>query len=67
MRKRIYDFYVTSPGFNGAGKGFAIGFDSLKAAHVFRDFFMFGFGRVIFDWQMEKHYPDWYYTHIKGA
>ena len=67
MRKRIYDFYVISPRFNGAGKGFAIGFDSIKAAQFFSAYFLLGFGRVIYDWQMEKQFPDWYYTHVKGA
>lgn len=67
MRQRIYDFYVISARFNGRGRGFAIGFDSEKAAHVFADFFLFGWGEVKADWQMERDFPTWFHNHVAGA
>ena len=67
MRKRIYNYYVTSHRFNGADRGFAIGFDSEKAAHIFADVVLFGWADVLADWQHEKRYPEYYHSHVAGA
>lgn len=64
MRKRIYDYYVVSARFNGRGRGFAIGFDSEKAAHIFADVILFGWGQVLADWQVERDYPTWYHSRV---
>lgn len=67
MRQRIYNYYVTSHRFNGGGRGFAIGFDSEKVAHVFADYVLFGWGTVKADWQIERDFPDWFHRHVEGA
>lgn len=67
MNKRIYNYYVTSHRFNGAGRGFAIGFDSEKAAHIFADIILFGWADVLADWQLEREFPDWFHRHVEGA
>lgn len=67
MRQRIYNFYVTSHRFNGGGRGFAIGFDSEKAAYVFAEIVLFGWGCVKADWQMEREFPAWYHSRVTGA
>ena len=67
MRNRIYNYYVISARFNGLGRGFAIGFDDERAAHIFCDYFLFGWGQVLADWQLEKRFPEWYHTHVEGA
>jgi len=64
MRQRIYNFYVLSPRFDGEGRGFAIGFDDVKAAHVFADYFMLGFGKVVDDYYLESNFPKYYYDHV---
>lgn len=64
MKNRIYNFYVTSHRFNGAGRGFAIGFDDERAAHIFADYVLFGWASVLADWQVEKKFPTWFHGHV---
>lgn len=47
MKKSVYNYYVTSANFNGRGRGFAVGFDSSKAAYTFATFILFGFAEVM--------------------
>lgn len=67
MRQRIYNFYVLSHRFDGHGRGFAVGFDSEKAAHVFANYCLFGWAYVQADWQVERNFPEWYQSRVTGA
>lgn len=58
MKNRDYNYYVTSANFNSRGRGFAIGFDSQKAAYVFATFCLFGFAEVLPWWEFEQRYPN---------
>lgn len=51
MKKKIFNYYVTSANFNGRGRGFYIGFDDRKAAYVFATFCLFGFADVL-PWEL---------------
>lgn len=64
MKHRIYNYYVLSSRFDGEGRGFAVGFDSEKAAYVFANYFLLGFCRVVPDWLVERDYPRWFYGHV---
>lgn len=58
MKTRTYNYFVTSARFNGRGRGFAVGFDSEKAAYIFATFFLFGFAEVIPWNEFENRYPN---------
>lgn len=58
MKKRTFNYYVTSANFNGRGRGFAVGFDSEKAAYIFATFFLFGFAEVMYWNEFENRYPN---------
>lgn len=58
MKHRIHNYYVTSYRYNGRGRGFAVGFDSEKAAYVFATFVLFGFAEVMTWNDFENRYPD---------
>ena len=58
MKTRAYNYYVTSANFNGRGRGFAIGFDSRKAAYVFASFVLFGFAEVLTWYEFENRFPN---------
>lgn len=60
MKKRTYNYYVTSFRFNGRGHGFAIGFDSERAAWIFAAWILFGFAEVLPWWEFENRFPDYY-------
>lgn len=60
MNNRAYNYYVTSANFNGRGRGFAVGFDSRKAAYVFASFFLLGFAEVISWYEFEQRFPDYF-------
>ena len=58
MKKSVYNYYVTSANFNGRGRGFAVGFDSRKAAYVFAEIVLFGFAEVV-PWDVfQNRFPD---------
>lgn len=59
MSKRTYNYYVTSYRFNSRGRGFAVGFDSRRAAYAFATFFLFGFAEVLEWWEFENRFPDY--------
>lgn len=58
MKNRIYNYYVCSARFNGRGSGFAVGFDSRKAAYVFASIVLFGFAEVLTWDEFENRYPS---------
>ena len=58
MKNRTYNYYVTSANFNGRGRGFAIGFNSRRAAYYFASFVLFGFAEVLPWWEFENRYPS---------
>lgn len=58
MKKRDYNYYVTSARFNGRGRGFAVGFDSRKAAYTFAMIILFGFAEVVSWHEFENRYPN---------
>lgn len=58
MIRRTFNYYVTSANFNGRGRGFAVGFDSRKAANTFATFVLFGFAEVLPWWEFENRYPN---------
>ena len=53
-------YVVISARFDGHGHGFAVGFDSRKAADYFATFCLFGFAEVLEWWQFENRYPDYF-------
>lgn len=67
MKNRIYNYYVCSHHFNGLGRGFALGFDDERAAHIFANYVLFGWASVLADWELEKFFPSYYHQHIAGA
>lgn len=56
MKTRDYNFYVTSANYNGRGRGFAVGFNSRRAAYYFATFCLFGFAEVLPWWEYENRY-----------
>lgn len=56
MKTRTYNYYVTSANFNGRGRGFAVGFDSRRAAYAFATYVLFGFADVLPWWEFENRY-----------
>lgn len=54
--KRDYNYYVTTANYNGRGRGFAVGFDSRKAAYTFAAFVLFGFAEVLEWWEFANRY-----------
>ena len=58
MKKRTYNYYVCSARFNGRGSGFAVGFDSRRAAYAFASYCLFGFAEVLPWWEFENRYPN---------
>ena len=63
MKKRIHNFYVISPRFDGHGRGFAWGFDDEFLAYFVATRLLLGFANVLDDYQIERYYPE-YYQHI---
>ena len=59
MKKKDYNYYVTSFRFNGRGLGFVVGFDSERAAWAFATWFLFGFAEVLPCWEFENRYPNY--------
>ena len=59
MKKSVYNYYVTSANFNGRGRGFAVGFDSRKAAYVFASIILFGFAEVMPWYEFENRFPNY--------
>ena len=59
MKKNVYNYYVTSANFNGRGRGFAVGFNSRKAAYTFATFVLFGFAEVMSWYEFENRFPDY--------
>ena len=59
MKNKTHNYYVTSYRFNGRGRGFAIGFDSERAAWIFAMWFLFGFAEVLPWWEFENRYPNY--------
>lgn len=58
--RAMRSYYVTSAHFDGQGRGFVIGFDSLKAADVFARYFLLGFAEVI-PWHVFYHrFPNYF-------
>lgn len=57
MKNKAYNYYVCSARFNGRGSGFAVGFDSQKAAYTFATFVLFGFAEVLPWYEFENKYP----------
>ena len=58
MKYRTHNYYVTSTNFNGRGRGFAVGFDSRKAAYAFATWVLFGFADVLPWYEFENRYPN---------
>lgn len=56
MKTRAYNYYVTSANYNGRGRGFAVGFNSRRAAYYFATFVLFGFAEVLHWWEFENKY-----------
>lgn len=56
--KRNHNYFVTSANYNGRGRGFAIGFQSRKAAYYFATFCLFGFADVLAWWEFENRFPN---------
>lgn len=54
--KHPHNYYVTSYHYNGRGRGFAVGFDSRRAAYYFATFCLFGFAEVLPWWDFENKY-----------
>ncbi|MBR5594614.1 MAG: hypothetical protein IKW46_11170 [Bacteroidaceae bacterium] len=59
MKDKVFNYYVTSANFNGKGRGFAVGFDSRKAAYAFATFVLFGFAEVMPWHEFENHFPNY--------
>lgn len=64
MRISLKNYYAVSLRFNGHGKGFAVGFDTKKAAYYFVTFILLGFGDVLEDWQLENRFPKYFHDKI---
>ena len=62
MKTRIHNYYVTSLRFNGAGRGFAIGFDSRKSAYYFAAFILLGFADILSDYDLEGRFPSYFHN-----
>ena len=58
MNNRPANYYVCSFRFNGRGTGFALGFDSERAAYVFASFVLFGFAEVLPWYEFENRFPN---------
>lgn len=58
MKNRPHNYLVSSANFNGRGRGFAVGFDSEKAAYIFASFFLFGFAEVMPWHEFDNRYPN---------
>lgn len=59
MKKhRDYNYYVVSPRYNARGSGFAVGFDSRRAAYYFATFCLFGFAEVLPWWEFENRFSN---------
>ena len=58
MREKVHNYFVTSANFNGRGRGFAVGFDSERAAYAFATWVLFGFAEVLPWWEFENRFPD---------
>ena len=56
MNEKTHNYYVTSANYNGRGRGFAVGFDSQKAAYVFATFVLFGFAEVMTWYDFETRF-----------
>lgn len=57
MKSKTHNYYVTSANFNGRGRGFAVGFDSRRAAYAFATFILFGFAEVMPWYVFDKRFP----------
>lgn len=64
MKNRMHNYYVLSLRFNGAGKGFALGFDSEYSAHFVASRILLGFASVVDDYTLESRYPTYYHNLI---
>ena len=62
--KKLKNYYVLSYNFNGANKGFAIGFDSEYIAFFVAKRLMCGLADVVSDWQLEDRYPSYFHNLI---
>lgn len=58
MKKKDYNYYVTSANFNGRGRGFVVGFDSRRAAYAFATWVLFGFADVLSWYEFENRFPN---------
>lgn len=58
MKAKVHNYYVVSANFNGRGRGFAVGFDSRKAAYYFATFCLLGFAEVLSWYEFENRYPN---------
>ena len=56
MNEKSHNYYVTSFRYNGRGRGFAVGFNSRRAAYYFATFVLFGFAEVLPWWEFENRY-----------
>ena len=56
--KQPKNYYVVSPRYNARGIGFAVGFDSRRAAYYFATFVLFGFAEVLPWWEFENKFPN---------
>lgn len=56
MKLKPHVYYVTSANFNGRGRGFAVGFDSRRAAYAFATFILFGFAEVMPWYEFENRF-----------
>lgn len=58
MKTNPRNYYVTSYRYNGRGRGFAVGFDSRRAAYYFATFCLFGFAEVLPWWEFINRYHN---------
>lgn len=60
MTKFDKNNYVTTARFDGQGRGHVFGFNSLKAAHLFAHYVLFGFAEV-YTWDaFFRKYPNYF-------
>ena len=59
MKIPAHNYIVVSARFDGRGRGFCVGFDSLRAADYFAAFCLFGFAEVLEWWQFENRFPNY--------
>lgn len=60
MKIPAHNYIVVSGRFDGHGRGFCVGFDSLRAADYFATFCLFGFAEVLEWWQFENRFPNYH-------